>query len=100
MRSLFDLASRWLASAQDSLQRLGYRPDLLLPGKYALWCKGAVNLSIRELAHTESRARRGGRAAGSGVAVLSSSDYLDGVFGRFSLLGPCASISICFRAWS
>lgn len=31
---------------------------------------------------------------------LSSSDYLDEVLGRLSLLGPCESKSICFRAWS
>jgi len=31
---------------------------------------------------------------------LSSSDYLDEVLGRLSLLVPCESKSICFRAWS
>jgi hypothetical protein len=36
----------------------------------------------------------------SGVAMLSSSDYLDGVLGRLSLLVLCASESICFRALS
>ena len=41
-----------------------------------------------------------GRAMWSGVAVLSSSDYLDGVLGKFSLLGPCASKSIRFRVLS
>ena len=41
-----------------------------------------------------------GRAKWSGVAVLSSSDYLDGVLGRFSLPVPCASKSIRFKALS
>ena len=31
---------------------------------------------------------------------LSSSDYLDEVLGRLSLLVPCESKSICFKAWS
>jgi hypothetical protein len=41
-----------------------------------------------------------GRAMWSGVAMLPSSDYLDGVLGRLSLLVSCESKSICFRAWS
>jgi hypothetical protein len=41
-----------------------------------------------------------GRAMWSGVEMLSSSDYWDGVLGRLSLLVLCASESICFRALS
>jgi hypothetical protein len=36
----------------------------------------------------------------SGVAMLSSSDYLERVLGRLNLLFLCASESICFRALS
>jgi len=35
------------SSADDHSQCLGCRPDLLIPGKYALWRTDAVNLSIR-----------------------------------------------------
>jgi len=35
------------ASVDDYSQRLGCRPGLLIPGKYALWRTDAVNLSIR-----------------------------------------------------
>ncbi len=41
-----------------------------------------------------------GRAILSGVAMLTSSDYLEGVLGRLNLLFLCASESICFRALS
>ena len=89
------------ASAEDHSQRLGCRPDLLIPGKYALWRTDAVNLSIREMGHEESGLARGmSRAMWSGVAVLSSSDYLDGILDRLSLLVLCVSESICFRALS
>ena len=40
-------------SPKDYSQRRGCRPDLLIPGKYALWRTDAVNLSIRKLAHKE-----------------------------------------------
>jgi hypothetical protein len=89
------------ASVDDYSQRLGCRSGLLIPGKYALWRTDAVNLSIRKVGHEAGGARRGHwRAMWSGVAMLSSSDYLDGVLGRLSLLVPCESKSICFRAWS
>jgi hypothetical protein len=56
------------SSADDSSQRLGCRPDLLIPGKYALWRTDAVNLSIRKVGHEEGGARRG---HGSGDVVRS-----------------------------
>ena len=81
------------ASADDYSQRLGCRLDLLIPGKYAFrfgkWATKKVGL-----------AGGMGRAMWSGVAMLSSSDYLDGVLGRLNLLFLCASESICFRALS
>ena len=43
------------ASADDYSQRLGCRPDLLIPGEYALWRTDAVNLSIRKVSHEEGR---------------------------------------------
>ena len=45
-------------SADDYSQRLGCRPDLLIPGKYALWRTDAVNLSIRKVGHEEGGVRR------------------------------------------
>jgi hypothetical protein len=39
------------ASTGDYSQRLGCRPDLLIPGEYALWRTDAVNLSIWEVGH-------------------------------------------------
>lgn len=47
------------ASAQDYLQRLGCRPDRLMPGTYALWRTDAVNLSIRKVGYNEGGVRRG-----------------------------------------
>ncbi|HYM88099.1 MAG TPA: hypothetical protein VES92_03195 [Nitrospiraceae bacterium] len=47
------------ASADEYLQCLGCRPDLFIPGKYALWRTDAVNLSIRKVGHEEGGARRG-----------------------------------------
>ena len=86
-------------SIDDSLQRLGCRSDLLVPGAHVLWRTDAVNLSIRRVGHEEGGARRGhGRAMWSGVAMLSNSNYLDGVLGRLNLLFLCAIESICFRA--
>ena len=88
-------------SPKDYSQRRGCRPDLLIPGKYALWRTDAVNLSIRKVGHEEGRLAGGmGRAMWLGVAMLSSSDYLDGALGRLSLLVPCASKSIRFRVLS
>jgi hypothetical protein len=58
------------------------------------------NLSIRKVAHEEGGAGGMGQAIWSGVARLSSSDYLDGVLGGFSLLVLFASKSIRFRALS
>jgi hypothetical protein len=59
--------------AGDYSQRLGCRPDLLIPGKYALWRTDAVNLSIRKVGHEEGGLAGGhGRAMWSGVAMLSS----------------------------
>jgi len=46
------------ASADDYSQRLGCRPDLLIPGEYALWRTDAVNLSIRKISHEEGKALR------------------------------------------
>ena len=46
------------SSADDYSQRLGCRPDLLIPGKYALWRTDAVNLSIRKVGHEEGGVRR------------------------------------------
>jgi hypothetical protein len=37
------------SSADDYSQHLSCRPDLLIPGKYALWRTDAVNLSIRKV---------------------------------------------------
>lgn len=80
---------------------LGCRPDLLIPGKYALWRTDAVNLSIRKVGHNRMGLAGGlGRAMWLGVEILSSSDYGDGVLGRPSLLVLRASESICFRALS
>jgi hypothetical protein len=45
--------------AGDYSQRLGCRPDLLIPGKYALWRTDAVNLSIRKVGHEEGGSRGG-----------------------------------------
>jgi hypothetical protein len=59
------------------------------------------NLSIRKVAHIEGGARRGhGSGDVVGVAMLSSSDYLDGVLGGLSLLVLFVSKSIRFRALS
>jgi len=89
------------ASAHNYLQRLGCRPGLPISGKYALWCTDAVNLSIRKVGHEEGRLAGGmGRAMWSSVTMLSSSDHLDGVLCRLSLLVRFASESICFRALS
>ena len=41
------------SSADDSLQRLGCRLDLLIPGKYALQRTDVVNRSIRTVGHKE-----------------------------------------------
>mgnify|MGYP001286485155 CR=1 FL=1 len=88
-------------SPKDYSQRRGCRPDLLIPGKYALWRTDAVNLSIRKVGHEEGRLAGGmGRAMWSSVTMLSSSDHLDGVLCRLSLLVRFASESICFRALS
>jgi len=91
------------SSADEYTRRLGCRPDLLIPGEYALWRTDAVNLSIRKVGHVEVGLARGmGRAMWLGVAMLFSSDYLDGGLGGLSSLVPCASISIRFRvlSWS
>jgi len=45
--------------ADDYSQRLGCRSNLLIHGKYALWRKDVVNLSIRKVSHEEGGARRG-----------------------------------------
>ena len=47
------------ASVYDYSQRLGCRPGLLIPGKYALWRTDAVNLSIRKVGHEAGGACRG-----------------------------------------
>jgi len=47
------------SSADDYSQRFGCRPDLLIPGKYALWRTDAVSLSIRQVGHETGGARRG-----------------------------------------
>lgn len=89
------------ASAHNYSQRLGCRPDLPISGKYALWRTDAVSLSIRKVGHEEGGLAGGmGRAMWSGVTMLSSSDHLDGVLCRLSLLVRFASESICFRALS
>jgi hypothetical protein len=60
-----------------------------------------VCVSIRKVATKKVGLAGGmGRAMWLGVAMLSSSDYLDGVLGRLNLLFLCASESICFRALS
>jgi hypothetical protein len=65
------------------------------------WQTDAVNLSIRKVATNKVGLDGGmGRAKWSGVAMLSSSDYLEGVLGILNLLFLCASESICFRALS
>ena len=46
------------SSADDSSQRLGCRPGLLIFGEYALWRTDAVNLSIRKVSHEEGKALR------------------------------------------
>jgi hypothetical protein len=46
------------SSADDHSQCLGSRPDLLIPGKDALWHTAAVNLLIWHGGHEESGARR------------------------------------------
>jgi hypothetical protein len=56
------------ASAHDYSQHLGCRPDLHIPGKYALWRTDAVNLSIRKVDHEEGGALRW---HGSGDVVRS-----------------------------
>ena len=56
------------ASAHDYSQHLGCRPDLRIPGKYALWRTDAVNLSIRKVEHEEGGALRW---HGSGDVVRS-----------------------------
>ena len=89
------------ASADDYLQRLGCRPDLLIPGMYALWRTDGSTCRFGKWATKRVGLAGGmGRAMWSGVAMLSSSDYLDGVLGRLNLLFLCASESICFRALS
>lgn len=35
------------ASVNDYAQRLGHRPDVVIPHEYALWRTPALNLSIR-----------------------------------------------------
>jgi hypothetical protein len=102
-----DFISHWgvsdaEVSLKDYSQCLGYRPDLLIPGKYALWRADAGQPVDPESGRQRGWGSSGGmgRAMWSGVAVLSSSDYLDGVPGKFSLLGPCASKSIRFRVLS
>ena len=89
------------ASADDYWQRLGCRPDLLIPGKDALgaWMRSTCRFGKWP---TKRVGLTGGMgwAMLSGVALLSSSDYLEGVLGRFNLLFLCASESICFRALS
>lgn len=66
-----------------------------------MWHTDVISLPIWKAAYKEVGLAGGmGRAMRSGVAMLSSSDYLDGVLGRFSLLVPFASISICFRVLS
>jgi hypothetical protein len=89
------------ASADDYWQRLGCRPDLLIPGKDALgaWMRSTCRFG-------KWPTKRAGLTGGmgwamlSGVGMLSSSDYLEGVLGRLNLLFLCASESICFRALS
>ena len=54
------------ASSGDYSQRLGCRPDLLIPGEYALWRTDAVNLSIWKVGHEEGGTHRG---HGSGDVV-------------------------------
>jgi hypothetical protein len=87
-------------SQKDYSQRLGCRPALLIP-KVCVVAHGCG-----QPVDPESGPRRGGarRGHGSGDVVrslmLSSSDYLDGVLGRPSLLFICASESICLRALS
>ena len=56
------------SSAGNYSQRLGCRPDLFTPGKYALWRTDAVNLSIRKVSHEEGGALRW---HGSGDVVRS-----------------------------
>jgi hypothetical protein len=88
--------------ADEYTQRLGCRSDLLIPGEYALWRTG-MRLTCRFGKWATKRMRLAGamgRAMWLGVAMLSSSDYLDGAPGRLSLLVPCASKSICFRVLS
>jgi len=60
------------SSAEDHSQRPGCRPDLLIPGKYALWRTDAVNLSIRKMGHEKGGARQGhesGDVVRSGGAI-------------------------------
>ena len=47
------------SSADDYSQRLGCRPGLLIPGKYALWRTDALNLSIWKVDHKEGGTRQG-----------------------------------------
>ena len=95
-------ASRmWKASADDNSQRLGCRPDLLIPGKDALgaWIRSTCRFGKWATKRVGLTAGMG-RAMWAGVAMLSSNDYLDGILGRLNLLFLCASESICFRALS
>jgi hypothetical protein len=41
-------------SALDYSNRLGKNPDLIIPGKYALWRTEFLNVSIRRVPHEES----------------------------------------------
>jgi len=54
------------SSADEYTQRLGCRPDLFIPGEYALWRTDAVNLSNRKVGDEEGGTRRG---HGSGDVV-------------------------------
>jgi hypothetical protein len=41
-------------SSSDYSQRLGRRPDLVIPGEYALWRTERLNLSIRKVVSAEA----------------------------------------------
>ncbi|MDN3517956.1 hypothetical protein QWY84_10065 [Aquisalimonas lutea] len=72
------------ASIQDYTRRLGVEPELVVPGRYALWRTAEVNLSVRHLPEEAGTVRELGWEDTSAPTLSIDYDINGLVWERFS----------------
>lgn len=80
------------SSIDDYTNRIGARPTLVVPGRYALWRTGELNLSIRQMPGNGGQLRHVGWEDPAADTLSVEHDVNGLVWERFSALDQAREI--------